>query len=58
LVSLYRQLGEGGLDELMRLEACDPVHEAIRAGIIEEDDDAMADYEQAIEDVPAFSVNG
>lgn len=42
----------------MRLEACDPVHEAIRAGIIEEDDDAMADYEQAIEDVPAFSVNG
>jgi hypothetical protein len=47
-----------GLDEVQRLEAMSPVSEAIRAGIIEDDEDMRAEYTESMTDVPAFSVQG
>jgi hypothetical protein len=43
----------------MRFEALDPVKEAVRYGLIDdEDEDAKEEFDEQIDDVPAFSVNG
>jgi hypothetical protein len=58
LCSLFKQLEADGLVEVQRLEALNPVAEAITMGIIDDDDDQKTDYEDAMLGVAAFSTKG
>jgi hypothetical protein len=58
LLSLYTQLRPGGLVELQRLEAIDPVEVAIDMGIIDDEEDAKDALSCVLDKVAAFSVNG